>query len=244
MKQSRIEIFIPIFFDSAAFALMRQRMETLLSGRYRLQFHLLDDSAGLDTSLAALAGSNTLIHVLPRRMGHQAALVFGLKNYLPAGSDYWVVTMDADGEDRPEDLLQLLQQKEKEENAFVLAKRTERKESLSFKVMYFFYKRLFRLLTGLIVESGNFAVYSPDAIRAILPFLGFRFVYSSSLLAYGRPLLFVPCPKGNRLAGESKMDVLRLIRHGLIMLIPFWPLILLRITVVLALVFFVISLRI
>jgi RES domain len=49
----------------------------------------------------------------------------------------------------------------------------------------------------------------------------FDLSYSSALIALNIPATLVPCERGRRYAGQSKMGVPRLIMHGLRMLMPF-----------------------
>src|SRR5205085_1502839 len=49
----------------------------------------------------------------------------------------------------------------------------------------------------------------------------FDLCYSSSFLGLGRGLLFVPCERGVRYAGESRMSSVKLMMHGMRMLMPF-----------------------
>ncbi len=103
----------------------------------------------------------------------------------------------------------------------VLARRTRREETPLFKVCYFFYKILFCALTGTLIRSGNFAVYSSSRARELLPHPYFAHAYASTLIALGAPIVYVPCPRGLRYRGSSKMGFSRLALHGLRMLLPF-----------------------
>jgi hypothetical protein len=49
----------------------------------------------------------------------------------------------------------------------------------------------------------------------------FDLCYSSTLISLGMGITRVPCPRGNRYAGQSRMNLLRLFMHGTRMLMPF-----------------------
>ena len=80
----------------------------------------------------------------PFNLGHQRAIVFGLRLIEPDIDDVdLVVTMDADGEDRPEDLPRLLDpllEAPADRRRLCVARRTKRRESFRFRVMYFFFR--------------------------------------------------------------------------------------------------------
>ena len=103
----------------------------------------------------------------------------------------------------------------------VLARRTKRKESITFKVLYTAFRVLFRVLTGREVRSGNFAAYRGSYARTTLLHPSFDLCYSSTLLTVDPAPAMVPCARGDRYAGESRMGPEKLLTHGVRMLMPF-----------------------
>jgi len=49
----------------------------------------------------------------------------------------------------------------------------------------------------------------------------FDICYSSTLVSLDMPVTPVPCARGRRYAGQSRMNLLRLFMHGIRMLVPF-----------------------
>lgn len=223
--KKRIHFFSPIYFDAESFLILRERVNAVLPEDYEGRFHVVDDSGGLDPLAVSLEKIPDVdVISVPYQLGHQRALVYGLREFLSKNEEAaLVVTMDGDGEDRPEDLPHLLEAYQKEESLrpIVLAKRTKRRERFSFKLFYFFYKLVFRALTGTLIQTGNFAVYHSTVARQILCHPYFDLSYASTLFALGRTLRFVPCPRGVRYCGQSRMNFLRLANHGVRMMMPF-----------------------
>jgi hypothetical protein len=87
--------------------------------------------------------------------------------------------------------------------------------------MYILFRIMFRTLTGVTVRSGNYAAYRGWLARRILEHPYFDLCYSSSLVSLDLPVVPVPCPRGERYAGLSRMNPFRLFMHGLRMLMPF-----------------------
>jgi hypothetical protein len=162
---------------------------------------------------------------VPYNLGHQRGLVYGLRMLAPElADDDFVVTLDADGEDQPSDVPKLLAPLQRDEAALrkvALALRTKRRESLRFKVMYLCFRLMFATLTGVTVRSGNFAAFRGLFARTALTHPYFDLCYSSSLLSVGADLTLVPCERGRRYAGVSRMSYLKLIMHGVRMMMPF-----------------------
>ena len=140
--------------------------------------------------------------------------------------DEIVVTMDSDGEDQPEDIPRLLAPLLANPDDLwkvSIARRTKRQEPIAFKVMYLAFVLLFRTLTGHAVRSGNFAALHGDYVMRMLDHPYFDLCYSSSLLTLTKnpDPIFVPCARGTRYAGQSRMGTERLLSHGVRMLMPF-----------------------
>src|SRR5438105_4170533 len=102
-------LFVPCFYDYQSFAELQKRASLIASkelGQLSLRFVVIDDSGGQDAELSALsAHAHVDVVTAPYNLGHQGALVFGLRKMSQsiAEEDY-VVTLDCDGEDRPEDI--------------------------------------------------------------------------------------------------------------------------------------------
>jgi glycosyltransferase involved in cell wall biosynthesis len=223
-------IFTPVYRDTRSFRILRERLLEVLAGSDAtppgpVRFVFVDDTAGQDSEVAALDDLDDVAIVRPPfNLGHQRAIVYALRKTLARiEDDDAVVTLDADGEDQPEDLPRLLGAlgSAAPPAPVVLALRTKRRESLSFKLFYRGFRLLFRTLTGTTVRSGNFAVMSGATARRALLHPTFDLSYSSAILALDLPIAYVPCERGERYEGRSKMTYGKLAMHGLRMLMPF-----------------------
>jgi hypothetical protein len=228
LSTERLWLVSPVYFDCESYLRLRENARAALAGLPGLdvRFVAVDDSAGADPDIRRLEQlpDQTVVSP-PFPLGHQRALVFGLRRLSGGvGETDLVLTLDADGEDRPEDLPRLLaalREPGTSVRTVVVAARTRRRESLPFKLLYFLFKTFFRLLTGTIIRSGNFAGYRGWLTHNVLFHPHFDLSYSSSLLSLGLAVTRVPCERGRRYAGKSKMTYVKLVQHGLRMLMPF-----------------------
>jgi hypothetical protein len=220
-----VHVFTPVFHDVPSFLRLRENVRAALPAGFTPRFHLLDDTAGADHAVRGISFPDVTVETMPFNVGHQRALVYGIRRFIMAGipASSVIVSMDADGEDRPEDLPALIQElvAHEDELPIVLARRTKRKESIFFKTFYFIYRHVYRALTGTVIRTGNYAVMHPQAIARIVMHPYFDLSYASTLFALGTNLRFVPCPRGVRYEGRSKMNFSRLAIHGVRMLMPF-----------------------
>jgi hypothetical protein len=222
-------IFTPVYRDVRSFRILRERLLEVLAASAAagpVRFVVIDDTAGQDPEVASVAGLDDVTVLQPPfNLGHQRALVYALRKALPRiADDDAVVTLDADGEDRPQDLPRLLAAltaRPQPERRAVLALRTKRRESIGFKLLYRGFRLLFRSLTGATVRSGNFAAMPGSMARRALLHPTFDLSYSSAILALDLPIEYVPCERGERYEGRSKMTYGKLAMHGLRMLMPF-----------------------
>ena len=232
-RTARLWIVAPVYLDTVSYIRLRTEIlanlgtpsDPVSSPDLDIRFIVVDDSAGVDSEIAQLPELGVRVIAPPFNLGHQRALVLALRTIAPEVSDDdLVVTLDADGEDRPEDLSLLLQELLRTEGTggqIVLARRTNRRVTLTFRLMYLAFAAAFRTLTGTVVKTGNFAAYRGWVVRRLLPHPHFDLCYSASLISLNLGIRYVPCPRGTRYAGRSRMSYEKLIRHGISMLMPF-----------------------
>jgi hypothetical protein len=226
-----IWIISPVYLDVEAFLeLRRQLVQTLRAdpsfAAIPTRFVVVDDTAGADPEIAELERREDVEVIEPPfNLGHQRAIVHAVRTVGRIADDSdAVVTLDADGEDKPQDvprLLDALAEDPSDRTRIVLAKRTKRRESLGFKILYRVFKLGFRLLTGTTVQSGNFAAYRGWTAKRVISHPSFDLSYSSAIVSLDLPVRLVPCERGYRYAGESRMGYGRLTTHAMRMLMPF-----------------------
>lgn len=155
-----------------------------------------------------------IIH-LQRNLGHQKALAMGLAYITQKKEADFIVVMDADGEDKPEDIATLLRRAIQVPHAVVFARRDKRQESWYFQGFYAIYKAIFKLLTGIHISFGNFSIL-PFALAKKLSFVSEIWNhYAGGAIKSKIPILSVPIHRGKRWKGESKMNFYSLVLHGL-----------------------------
>jgi glycosyltransferase involved in cell wall biosynthesis len=153
---------------------------------------------------------------LRRNLGHQRAIAIGLvwiyENLKPDA----VVVMDADGEDRPEDIPRLLKVfSAYEGKKTVFAQRFKRSESIGFRISYAFYRALHRLTTGISVRVGNFSVVPFEQLDTLVSVSDLWNHYAAAVFKSRLPFEMVPTSRGDRLEGKSHMNFVSLVTHGL-----------------------------
>jgi glycosyltransferase involved in cell wall biosynthesis len=153
---------------------------------------------------------------LRRNLGHQRAIAIGLAYIHKMVACDGVLVMDADGEDTPEGVVRLLEvfSSHGGEQA-IFAERRRRSESWVFRSFYFIYRVLHRGLTGISVRVGNFSVLPSEYLDTLVVMNELWNHYAASVFRSKMPFVLVPIPRGHRIAGNSKMNFVALVAHGL-----------------------------
>jgi hypothetical protein len=187
----------------------------------RLDVFAIDDGSfppPQPTDLAAAAsgkGAVQGLHLvqLAANLGHQRAIAAGLVTVAALEHHDAVLVMDADGEDRPEDAASLIEAADG--NAIVLAVRARRSEGAAFRLGYRVYQLMFRLLTGRTIRFGNFCLIPSRFLTALTHSPATWNNLAAAVMRSRLPTAYVPTPRGERYAGQSRMSFTSLATHGL-----------------------------
>ena len=149
--------------------------------------------------------------------GHQEAIRQGLVYAYSKKMNYkGVFVMDCDGEDDPKAIVKMAA---REDFDIVFFKRGKRKESLMFRAGYFFYKILFKVITGNSISFGNFSLISNTVLSSIVHQ---KFVHYAGFLSKQRYRIEkIKFDRRKRIDGKSKMNFNGLAIHGLKALIEY-----------------------
>ncbi len=152
---------------------------------------------------------------LRRNVGHQRAIAIGL-GYVSEimQPKQRVVVMDSDGEDLPSTIPDLLDQLKSEEVDIVVAQRTSRVETFRFKAFYAVYKLFFSLMTGRVINFGNFMALKAPAVKRLVVMQELPIHVAGAAIASKLRTKICPLPRGPRYAGQSKMNFVGLVLHG------------------------------
>jgi glycosyltransferase involved in cell wall biosynthesis len=215
-------IIMPIFNDwTSLHPLLRQLDEELSSKDLKVQVLLIDDGSTIKAPGSLnLLGSSRIARIeilrLRRNLGHQRAIAIALAHIEEKISCQAIVVMDADGEDKPEDAIRLIEEFQAgDRERVIFAQRTRRSENLIFRVSYFIYRQLYKALTGQEIRIGNFSIIPRQLLTRIVVVSEIWNHYSSGILKARIPHQYIPSDRSNRLAGSSRMNYVQLVIHGL-----------------------------
>jgi hypothetical protein len=214
-----IGILIPVFNDWAALSrLLSDLDETAKAVETPLAVLVVDDGstearAAWPVGRLTRLDATTLL-TLKANVGHQRAIATGLVELARNGHEA-VIVMDGDGEDRPRDILTLIERHRAQPDHIIAARRRKRSESPVFQLFYWAYKLFFHLLTGERLGFGNFMLIPGPALERITHNVHTPNNLAAAALRSRIPVTAVPVDRGERYTGTSKMRFSRLVAHGL-----------------------------
>ncbi len=219
--EPRIVVLMPVFQDWDSAALVCEALDESLKqlGSAKVQILLVDDGSapgfqGWQSFVLSRAERIDAL-CLRRNLGHQRAIAAGLchvHDHLPCDA---VVVMDADGEDRPEDVAALIKHVTAHPEGIVFAERRRRFESPLFQGAYSFYRALHLLLTGVAVRVGNFSAIPFHCLKRLVWMSELWNHYAGAVFRSKLPYFQIPLDRGRRYHGSSRMNLIDLVIHGL-----------------------------
>ncbi len=218
----RLVIVTPVYNDWESFKKLIPDIDRVLEEKdVEASIIGVNDGSPLAMPEALLAGLSTKrvlsveILELAFNMGHQRAIALGLAEVVNRNVHDICVVMDCDGEDKPSDLLHLIQQHERNPGHIVVAQRARRSEGRLFKVFYRLYKGVFKLLTGTAISHGNFSLIPMPLLKRLICMPDIWNHLAATIVRSRMALQTVPTNRGTRYAGQSKLNTVSLITLGL-----------------------------
>ena len=160
--------------------------------------------------------------------GHARCIASGLKYIYEKKEFDYVIPMDGDGEDRPEEIKNFIELTDQSEDKSIVGERIKRSESLFFKICYLFHKFLTLAFTGQSIRFGNFTCLSKITVEKMINEKATWNSFSGSLKKVEKDMLSIPSIRGTRYFGPSKMSFFNLLKHSLSIISVFRKTVLIR----------------
>jgi glycosyltransferase involved in cell wall biosynthesis len=147
--------------------------------------------------------SEFFFYELGQNVGNQGAIAFGLKKALTMANvkDLFVV-MDSDGEDKPEDIIELISAYK--EDVIVVAQRAREKSHFILMLWHRLFKLVLKSLTGKILNFGNFSLMDYASCKRIVMSKKIDLSYVGCILQSNLDLNRIKIHRGKRYKGESR----------------------------------------
>ena len=215
----KIIILMPLFNDwESATRLLNKIDELASSWSADISALIVNDAStekrsGLEFNFKKIKSVKILN--MKKNTVHQRCIAVGLKHICTNKDFDRVIIMDADGEDRPEELNDFYKKAQENPNVTITANRFKRSEGILFRFLYEVHKLITLVFTGKLIKFGNFTCLPKKHVQELVekPYLWNS--YSSSVIKTIKDRISIPSIRGTRYVQPSKMNFFGLVFHSL-----------------------------
>ena len=225
-------ILIPVYNDRESLKLLIENINNEIRGlKDEISIIVINDASSqqiIDT-YPNIENINSLeIINMKENRGHARCIASGLKYIFEKKEFDFVIPMDGDGEDRPEEIKNFIELSKEAGDKSIIGERVKRSEGLLFKLCYQFHKFLTLAFTGHSIKFGNFTCLSKSTIKKMLEEKATWNSFSGSLKKIEKDLITSPSIRGQRYFGPSQMSFINLLKHSLSIISVFRKTVLIR----------------
>ncbi len=221
----KIKILIPVYNDwQSAFKLLKNIDFEVKDWNAEISVLIVNDASienkPLNTFTFKKLKSVTIIN-MKKNNGHARCIAAGLK-YLKDDGDFdYIVPLDGDGEDRPEELGLLFIKAKENTDKVIVAERVKRSEGSLFKFFYILHVYLTFVFTGKLIKFGNYTFLPKMFVMEVIKDPAIWNSFAGTITKLAKTKVSIPSIRGNRYFGFSKMNFINLARHSLSMMSVF-----------------------
>ena len=225
-------ILIPIYNDRESLKILIDNINSEIKDLdHEISLVVINDASSqqiIDTYPNIENISSIEIINMKENRGHARCIASGLKYIFERKEFDFVIPMDGDGEDRPEEIKNFIELTEPSGEKSLVGERVKRSEGLFFKTCYQFHKYLTLAFTGQSIKFGNFTCLSKSTVKKLLAEKATWNSFSGSLKKVEKELISIPSIRGKRYFGPSQMSFFNLLKHSLSIISVFRKTVLIR----------------
>ena len=215
----KIKILIPVYNDFQSVSKLISKINLVISNiEHEISIILVNDASSGKIEFENInmdkIESIQIINMRENK-GHARCNAAGLKYIFENEEFDYVIPMDGDGEDRPEEIKNFIELSNQAGEQSIIGERVKRSEGLFFQTCYKFHKFLTLAFTGQSIKFGNFTCLSKSTIEKMLKEKATWSSFSGSLKKVEKDLVSSPSIRGTRYFGPSQMSFFNLLKHSL-----------------------------
>ena len=215
----KLKILIPVFNDwQSVFKLLEDINFNVSSLDHEISVIIINDASNHDRKKEDKNLDNiSSVKILNMKtnQGHARCIATGLKYVFQKEDFDYVIPMDGDGEDRPEEIREFINRIQNSNGKPIVGERIKRSENLIFKICYQLHKLITFTFTGKSIKFGNFTCLPKSTVEKLINEKATWNSFSGSLTKVEDNLISIPSTRGTRYFGPSKMSFYNLIKHSL-----------------------------
>ena len=240
----KIKILIPVYNDwRSVFKLLENINSEVSTLNCEFSIIIIND-ASTEIKPEFLVDLDNLKFIeiinMKENRGHARCIATGLK-YINKKEDFdYVIPMDGDGEDRPEEISLLIKKIKENPGVVVTADRIKRSEGFIFRFCYLVHKFLTFVFTGQKIKFGNYTCLPKIIVNNMVNEAATWSSFSGALVKIIDNRNSISSIRGTRYFNPSKMSFLNLLKHSLSIIAVFKKTLIARSIIFLLVYFFLI----
>ncbi len=215
----KIKILIPIYNDWQSADKLINKIDNLVK-EINHEFSLVivnDGSSEIKPDGFGFSENLNSVQILniKKNMGHARCIATGLKHIFQNYEFDYIIPMDGDGEDRPEEIKIFIDNLSYNPDTTIVGERVKRSEGIIFKLSYSIHKLITFIFTGKSIKFGNYTFLPKKTAEKLINDKSTWSSFSGALSKLEKNLATIPSERGARYFGPSKMNFLNLVKHSL-----------------------------
>ncbi len=215
----KIKILIPLYNDwQSVFKLLENINSEVSNLSHEFSIIIVNDASTESKRELPLNLDNLnsiKIINMKENQGHARCNATGLKHIFENEEFDYVIPMDGDGEDRPEEIKQLIDNLNYQPDKPIVGERIKRSEGIFFKFCYFAHKIITSTFTGQSIKYGNYTCLPKSIVEKMISEKATWSSFSGSLAKVAKDRATIPSERGTRYFSPSKMSFKNLLIHSL-----------------------------
>ncbi len=212
-------ILIPVFNDWESLIKLINEISIQLKSlkNYNFKFIIINDGSTNSQPEFKKPENIFSIKILNMKInrGHTICIAYGIHYILKNEEFDNLILMDGDGEDRPEEVYNLINKNLENFEKSIIAKRVKRSEGTLFKFLYQIHKLITLIFTGHKMNFGNFTFLTKKDLITLSEEPLLWKSYSASFKKNLKNFTYINSIRGKRFFGPSKMSIFKLLLHSL-----------------------------
>ena len=215
----KIVILVPIYNDWKSISKLLEDINSNVSGLdCNFSIIIVNDASTEEQSIYESNLENIqsikIINMKENR-GHARCIAAGLKYIFEKEEFDYVIPMDGDGEDRPEEIKEFVDNLNYNPDKPIVGERIKRSEGFFFKFCYLIHKLITLFFSGQSIKYGNYSCLPKSIVQKLINEKATWSSFSGSLAKVEKIRAGIPSERGTRYFGPSKMSFKNLIIHSL-----------------------------
>ena len=215
----KIKILIPVYNDWQSVFKLLENINSEISGLEHEFSAIIVNDASTESRPEINLNLNNLNSIkiinMKENQGHARCNAAGLKHIFENEEFDYVIPMDGDGEDRPEEIKQLIDNLNYHPDKPIVGERIKRSEGIFFKFCYFAHKIITSTFTGQSIKYGNYTCLPKSIVEKMINEKATWSSFSGALAKITKDRATIPSERGSRYFGPSKMSFKNLLIHSL-----------------------------